>query len=226
LYSLQPSGGCGEFNDRISFNYDSESQSDGIWIDATWCQGDVIKTHVFEAKVAANGNENITGLLQQTTNSWNGSTAPQFVNITFTIDATQGYTTQNSQSQVGTIYWNGQPLYTTDNSVPTGSTSSYLANFGGGSQIYIGGKTWAHAHRQDQTFFHDGLVSPQGIDLILYSGGMPVLDPRNILGSGVTFTYNEPYTDAWLDDTSTMIKLTPIGVGISSPTRDDTTYVV
>jgi len=222
--------GCGpDSTDRIQFHYDSESHGNNLWVTIVWCQADTYKVHTFEAPVNDGNNSNITGLAPGGTNAWNSFSTPGFVNITFTINGTAGFATNfGAPSPAGTFYWNGQPLDTFDNYIPTGVTTSYLTAFNNGCEIKLGGFTWAQGHWQDQTLFYNGLVTPQDINGVIYAGGAPLPDLTTYFGMGtVMFNYNEPYNNAWLDDTSGIITLAPASVGsIAQPIKDSTTYVV
>jgi hypothetical protein len=223
--------GCGSDSyDYIELSYDSESYSDMLWVRVGWCQSDNYKVHVFTATVNDNNgpNSQVTGFNPGQGVSWNNSN-PQnpFVNITFTIDGTGGFASNfGDPSLSGKIYWNGQQLITLDNSIPTGTTTSYLDAFNNGSEIKLGGYYWASGHWQDQTLFYNGLVSVQDIDTVIYNGGAPNPNLATYFSpGGVMFNYNEPYNNAWRDDTSGIITLTANGVGINPPSRDNTTYV-
>ena len=222
------STGCGtDSKDRIQFSYDSESHANNLWVYIGWCQSDTYKSHTFESPVNSGNNANITGFAPGGTAAWNSSTTPNFVNITFTIDGTGGFANNvGDPSVAGKFYWNGQPLETFDNNIPQGTTSSYLKSFNNGSEIKLGGYYWANPHWQDQTLFYNGWASASDIDTVIYNNGSPNPNLAAYFSpGGVMFNYNEPYNNAWLDDTLSTITLTPNSVNILAPTRDNSTYV-
>jgi hypothetical protein len=219
--------GCGaDSTDFINFSYDSESAQDSLFVVVGWCQGDVYKSHTFTAEVADGPNGAITGIPPQPTTSWNNTTSPQFVNITFTIDGNAPFAAVGDPSDVGSFYWNGQKLETLENASPTGITTSYLTAFSSGSTINLGGFQWPQAHWQDQTLFVPDLVLPSDIDTIIYSGGTPNADLTSFFPSSVMFNYNEPGGTSWKDSTNGSITLIQVAVGlINPPIRDINQYV-
>ena len=231
MYMEAPSvsSGCGSDSvDTISFHYDSESHANNLWVTIGWCQSDTYKAHTFDAPVNDGGyNTSITGLAPGGSTAWNNNTTMGFVNITFRIDGTAGFASNfGDPSPAGKFFWNGQGLETFDYSIPTGTTTSYLDAFNGGSKIKLGGFDWANAHWQDQTLFYNGFISDSDIDNVVYNNGGPNPNLATYFSpGGVMFNYNEPYNNAWRDDTSGIITLTANGVGINPPSRDNTTYV-
>ena len=218
--------GCGaDSTDFINFSYDSESAQDSLFVVVGWCQGDDYKSHTFTAEVADGPNGTITGIPPQPTTSWNNTTSPQFVNITFTIDGNALFAPVGTSSNVGTFYWNGTALDTLDGSPPTGSTTSYLTAFSSGSTINLGGFQWPQAHWQDQTLFVPDLVHPSDIATIIYSGGTLNADLTPSFPSSVMFNYNGSGT-SWKDSTNGSITLTQVVVGtINLPIQDTNNYV-
>jgi hypothetical protein len=219
--------GCGDGStDFINFSYDSESAQDSLFVVVGWCQGDVYNSHTFTAEVANGPNFAITGISPQPTTSWNNTTSPQFVNITFTIDGNAPFAAVGDPSNVGSFYWNGQKLETLENASPTGSTTSYLTAFSGGSTINLGGFQWPQAHWQDQTLFVPDLVNSSDIATIIYGGGTPNADLTPSFPSSVMFNYNEPGGTSWTDSTDGFITLTQVAVGLINPPIQDTNNYV
>lgn len=112
---------AGGVNNTIWTSYDAETEADALYISVVTNYDGVTYTASFFAPLATDAfNAAITGLSPNlvgpggvSRNSWNATSLPQFVNLTFLItDMAPGATNQGDLSVRARIFWNGQYLRT------------------------------------------------------------------------------------------------------------------
>lgn len=173
---------AGGVGNSIWTSYDAETAADALYISVETNFDGVSYSATFFAPLATDAfNAAITGLSPNlvgpnaaSRNSWNATSLPQFVNLTFTIiDTASAPANQGDLSARARIYWNGQYLRTYEQW--TGNPNWFTLDGFRTQQnkFQMGNIFWPRNYWMDKTSMRLNATSAIDINTHYYAAGSP-----------------------------------------------------